>query len=81
MKECKRHSIFYNGGTGYWYITLEKFCGNKKDTSRAINTIKAAPNMLEALENLENDDGAIPDHAWTMVKDAIAKAKGEEWHI
>ena len=32
--------------------------------------------MLEALENLENDNGAIPDHAWDMVQAAIAKAKG-----
>lgn len=36
----------------------------------------AAPDLLEALENLENDDGAIPDHAWSLVKLAIAKARG-----
>ena len=39
--------------------------------------IAAAPDMLQALENLENDDRAIPDHAWMMVKDAIDKAKGK----
>jgi hypothetical protein len=39
--------------------------------------IAAAPDMLEALENLENDDGSIPDHAWKLVQDAISKAKGE----
>ncbi len=32
--------------------------------------------LLEALENLENDDGSIPAFAWDMVKTAIAKAKG-----
>jgi hypothetical protein len=31
--------------------------------------------MLEALENLENDDNNIPDHAWKLVQDAIAKNK------
>lgn len=40
--------------------------------------IAAAPELLEALENLENDDGSIPEHAWKLVKAAIAKAKGEQ---
>lgn len=35
---------------------------------------KAAPLMLEALQNLENDNGAIHDHAWDMCQKAIAKA-------
>ena len=39
---------------------------------------EAAPQLLEALENLENDDGAIPDHAWRKVQAAIAAAKGVE---
>lgn len=39
--------------------------------------IAAAPDLLEALENLENDAGQIPDYAWQMVKSAIRKAKGE----
>ena len=38
--------------------------------------IAAAPDLLEALENLENDDNRIPYHAWDMVQSAIAKAKG-----
>jgi hypothetical protein len=38
----------------------------------------AAPDMLEALENLENDDGTtMPPSAWELVQTAIAKAKGE----
>jgi hypothetical protein len=37
----------------------------------------AAPRMLEALENLENDNGkTMPDTAWKLVCDAIAQAKG-----
>jgi hypothetical protein len=42
-----------------------------------VHLIAAAPELLEALENLENDDGSIPSHAWYMVQKAIAKAKGE----
>jgi hypothetical protein len=36
--------------------------------------IAAAPDLLAALQNLENDDGSIPDHAWSLVQAAIAKA-------
>lgn len=36
--------------------------------------IAAAPKMLEALQNLENDNNSIPYHAWKMVKDAIRAA-------
>jgi len=36
----------------------------------------SAPEMLEALRNLENDNGSIPRHAWKLVQDAIAKAEG-----
>lgn len=40
--------------------------------------IAAAPEMLAALENLENDNGqAMPPSAWAKVQAAIAKAKGE----
>lgn len=35
----------------------------------------AAPDMLAALKNLENDDDKIPIHVWKLVQDAIAKAE------
>lgn len=39
--------------------------------------IAAAPDMLEALENLENDNGeTMHPSAWKLVNAAIAKAKG-----
>ena len=38
--------------------------------------IAAAPEMLEALQNLENDDGHIPPMAWSLVADAVEKAGG-----
>lgn len=31
--------------------------------------------MLEALENIENDNGSIPDSVWAMRNAAIAQAK------
>jgi len=34
----------------------------------------AAPDMLEALQNVENDDGSIHDPIWKMIKNAIKKA-------
>lgn len=39
--------------------------------------IAAAPLMLEALQNIENDDEHMPPSAWKLIQDAIAKAKGE----
>jgi len=55
-------------------------CGERqhKHKTAAANAqlIEAAPDMLEALKNLENDDGSIPQRAWDMVKAAIAKAEG-----
>lgn len=39
--------------------------------------IAAAPLMLEALENLENDDGLrMPDSAWELVQEAVEAATG-----
>lgn len=39
--------------------------------------IAAAPDMYEALINLENDDGTIPKNLWLDVKSAILKAQGK----
>lgn len=40
--------------------------------------IAAAPDMYEALSNLENDDGKqMPPSAWKLVQDALKKARGE----
>ena len=55
-----------------------EFCINGKPISVAESKIlSAAPEMFEALMNLENDDGtAMPDTAWKMVLSAIEKAGG-----
>ena len=47
------------------------------DSLKNAELIAAAPEMYEALRNLENDNGAIPDHAWQMVQNAINKAEGK----
>lgn len=49
---------------------------DKRQEQRA-HLIAAAPDMYEALANLENDDGHIPPSAWKLVQDALAKARGE----
>lgn len=51
--------------------TIKRNNGNDK-------LISAAPKMLEALQNLENDANQIPEHAWRLVKDAIESAVGNE---
>ncbi len=40
--------------------------------------IAAAPDMLEALQNIENDNQHMPDTAWKLITDAIAKATWAE---
>ncbi len=40
--------------------------------------IAAGPDMLEALENIENDDKHMPSTAWELIQAAIAKARGRE---
>ena len=42
----------------------------------AVRLLAAAPIMLEALENIENDDGSIPEEIWKMRNAAITKARG-----
>ena len=38
--------------------------------------IAAAPELLEALKSIENDDGRIPKAIWDLRNAAIAKAEG-----
>lgn len=53
---------------------VDNRCGEFKEADARL--IAASPDMLAALQNLENDDGSIPSHAWEMVQKAIAKATG-----
>lgn len=51
---------------------------NSEEIYANTRLIAAAPDMLEALKNLENDDGNMPPSAWALVQQAIAKAEGKE---
>tara|TARA_R110000796_G_scaffold73774_6_gene165763 strand:- start:377 stop:631 length:255 start_codon:yes stop_codon:yes gene_type:complete len=54
----------------------EKDMDNAYD--KGIMISKAAPKMLEALQNLENDNNQIPPNAWKLVQDAISLALNSE---
>jgi hypothetical protein len=62
----KEEIIFQDGPYGTPTIKLEN-----------ARLIAAAPDMLEALMNIENDDKHMPDSAWNLIQKAIAKATGE----
>jgi hypothetical protein len=51
--------------------TEMSYPATKEQGEANMKLILAAPKMLEALENLENDANQIPDHAWRLVQDAI----------
>ena len=69
------HQIWNNSNSGDIPTFIARTCYAPKSEANA-KLIAAAPDMLEALQNLENDDNSIPECAWKMVKDAIAKATG-----
>lgn len=48
--------------------------GSGKD--KLARLIAAAPDMLAALKNIENDDEHMPASAWELIQAAIAKAEG-----
>jgi len=52
-------------------LYMDKVCGFSVGDAVLI---AAAPDLLHALQNIENDNGQIPDHAWKVIQDAIAKA-------
>lgn len=55
-------------------LSFEDFCNRTRDA----HIMAASKDMLLALQNLENDAGQIPDHAWTICQAAILKATGAQ---
>ena len=51
---------------------------SKENTENA-QLISAAPDLFEALINIENDDNKIPATIWEMRNKALNKALGEEF--
>jgi hypothetical protein len=47
---------------------------NKDEAEANFKLIAAAPDLLEACMNLENDNETIPKHAWDLIQNAIKKA-------
>jgi hypothetical protein len=74
----ERHGNFYvrdaAGQQLIWLGNSSRFKPGENGANARL--IAAAPELLEALENIENDDGHIPESIWSMVKEAIAKAEG-----
>ncbi len=54
----------------------DKFVLTDEDWANA-RLFAAAPDMLEALENIENDNEHMPSTAWDLIQAAIAKARGQ----
>ena len=50
----------------------------KSEAKANAKLISAAPDLFEALINIENDDNRIPSTIWEMRNKAINKALGEE---
>ena len=68
---------------GYWFLqkspeysATDSLLDEEKCTYAETNAkvAAAAPDMLAALQNLENDDKKIPEHAWALIQSAIKKA-------
>lgn len=55
-------------------LSFEDFCNRTRDA----HIMAASKDMLLALQNLENDAGQIPDHAWQICQSAILKATGAQ---
>lgn len=58
--------------------TIATFFTYQENYLSNANLIAAAPEMLEALKNIENDDQRLPNSAWGLIQKAIAKAEGKQ---
>ncbi len=60
--------LAYYGG----YLVCESI-----PSTKIANLIAAAPDAIEVLKSLENDNSSIPKAIWDMRNNAIAKAESE----
>lgn len=47
---------------------------DKQECNANAKLISAAPDMLDVLESIENDNNQIPEFMWIKIKDVIKKA-------
>ena len=60
------------------YVGLVYDTENEEERVANAQLISAAPEMYEALENIENDANQVPKHVWGMITKALKKARGEK---
>lgn len=65
-----------NHGRPHAIVKTDEWQGG--DLEGNARLIAAAPDMLEALKNIENDADQMPITAWILIQNAIAKAEGKE---
>jgi len=53
------------------------FYGERSVCDANARLISAAPDLLDALKSIENDDGSIPKAIWDLRNAAIDKAEGK----
>ena len=63
---------------GNTHVAMVNWGVNRDEHEANTYLIAAAPDLYEALRNIENDDGSIPATIWKMAQDAIAKAEGRD---
>ena len=75
--------VYVNYSDGSATVRTEDFIKDEKDygkldlltkTIANAKLIAAAPELLEALQNIENDNGSIPATIWKLRNEAINKA-------
>lgn len=68
--------FYISDANGNWIATvIINFPSWEVETPRAnAKLIAAAPEMLDVLSTIENDNGEIPDWLWKRIKDVIKKA-------
>lgn len=78
MKPAGRGTVPFVQAEGDSEAIAQVFGGERSSEAREANAnlIAAAPELLEALKNIENDDGHVPAPIWDLVCIAIAKAEG-----
>lgn len=81
-EQCGCHSVMLENHNAYgmidiWFSDVHQTKTAEEALANA-HLIASAPELLEALLSIENDNGSIPKKIWDMRNKAIAKAIGED---